>query len=160
MARRKRRTQSRRCASEKGIGHVSFIRAASDRRVHADNVHNELLGRAVFVATILVHLVERLDAVTQFRPLTNTPGGVEPTTKGFGSETALVKRTRSSSRIIRLTSRNTLLSANEIIPQLDTPAIAFARYRVARRIFGDDSENVKLLCIRVLLTDTNFGTIA
>jgi len=36
-------------------------------------VHNELFGRAVFVATISVHLVECSDALTQFRPLTNTP---------------------------------------------------------------------------------------
>lgn len=40
---------------------------------HMTMVHNELLGRAVFVATISVHLVEHSDALTQFRPLTNTP---------------------------------------------------------------------------------------
>lgn len=45
-------------------------------------VHNELL--AVFVATISVYLVERSDALTQFRPLTPDAGGVERRRRALG----------------------------------------------------------------------------
>lgn len=79
-------------------------------------------------------------------------GGVEPTTKGFGSETALVRQTHSSSRIIRLTSHNTLLSANEIIPQLDKPTIAFARYRAARQVpSGMTAQTRNCICLCSLI---------
>jgi len=122
-------------------------------------IHNEFLGRAVFVATILVHLVKHFDVVTQFHPLTNA-GGVEPTTKGFWSETALVKRTYSSSRIIRLTLHNILLSANKIIPQLGKPAIAFARYHAARRIYLRGWQRKReIIMYPFVLTDTNFEII-
>lgn len=95
--------RSRRCASQKGlrdwtrIFYSGRLRSARARRcrwytINSSGVH------AVFVADDLgsSHRRERFDAVTQFRPLTNTPeASNQRRREGSGSESALVRRTRA-----------------------------------------------------------------
>lgn len=138
------------------IKHVSFIRASSGAHTTAMSNGAQWTPWACRLCRDDLSSSRRaLQRCNLVSSVDEHAGGVELTTKGSGSETALVRRTRLSSRIIRLTSRNTLLSANEIIPQLDKPAIAFARYRTLS-IFGDDGTNEKLYSL--VFTDTNFGT--
>jgi len=66
--------------------YLLFERLPTGAHTTTMSIHNELLGRAVFVATISVHLVEHFDG-NPVSSVDEYAGGIESTTKGFGSET-------------------------------------------------------------------------